>query len=142
MSLFQLLENGGEWRCIDPKSVAISAALGAFGTGGGLARSGIKKAGQEWSHFIAKKNVNNLTAKGSKLNKMFNRRGGLNGQWATPQRHSRHDFHRRLKGEIVANKPNKIYRGYDRIPDYLKGGVGLPIFCGSRHMLPGDNCAR
>jgi len=124
---FQLIENGGRLDCINIKSVAISAGLGAFGAGGGLARSGFKRAGQEWSHFVAKRNVNQWTAKGSKLNRGLNRRGGLNGQWVSPQRHSRHDFYRRLKGERVADKPNVFRRGFDRIPDYLKGGVGAPL---------------
>ena len=120
--------------------MGISAALGAFGAGGGLARSGIKRAGLEWSHFVAKKNVNNLTSKGSKLNKLLNRRGGLNGQWVSPRRHSRHDFYRRLKGEKVADKPNKFFRGLDRIPDYLKGGVGLPVIGEGRHFGKGEKC--
>ena len=137
---FQLTQNGRDFKCLDYKSVALSGALGAFGAGGGFARSGIKRAGQEWSHFIARKNVNQLTAKGSRLNRGLNRRGGLNGQWVSPQRHSKHDYHRRLKGEKVADKPSLLWRGFDRIPDYLKGGVGAPAL---GQLIPSQekNCA-
>ena len=84
--------------------------------------------------------MNNLTTSGSKLNKILNRRGGLNGQWVTPQRHSKHDYWRRLADEKVADKPHKLWRGFDRIPDYLKGGAIVPVLGGSRHLAPEHDC--
>ncbi|WP_147405921.1 RHS repeat-associated core domain-containing protein, partial [Litorimonas taeanensis] len=124
---FQLAENGGSLKCLDYNSVLISGAFGVFGAGGGVARSGIKRAGQEWSHGISKKNVERFFKKNGRIKNLLNRRGGLNGQWVSPQRHSGHDYWRRLKGEKVIDKPHKFIRGFDRIPDYLKGGTGAPL---------------
>ena len=114
-------------KCLDYKSVAISAGLGAFGGGGAFLRNGVKRAGTEWSHAIAKRNINKLAKKGSRLNNALNKRGGLNGQWVSPKRHARHDYFRRLKGGKVKDKPNKLWRTLDRIPDYLKAGVLTPF---------------
>jgi len=44
-----------------------------------------------------------------------------------------------LKGEKVADKPNQVWRGFDRIPDYLKGSIGAPVL-GQARANP-DNCS-
>jgi len=138
--VFQLVENGGNLKCIDKKSLALSGALGAFGAGGAFLRNGVKRSGTEWSHAIAERHINKVFKKGTRLNKFFNKKGGFNGQYVGKQRHHKHDYWRRPKGTKVKDKWPPFLRAADRVPDYLKGATGLPLAAGPRHFIEKDHC--
>ena len=110
--------------CASVSDILLAGAIGAVGGGvsGKLAlrfgaRSLTRVHGKVWSHSISRKTVNRLT-KGS-LNKLLNRRGGLNGSWVNPTRHHLHDMAATIKGG--GRKLPLPLRGLDRIPDWLKG---------------------
>jgi RHS repeat-associated protein len=124
---FQYFENGRSFKCFDLKRLGISAGLGAFGGGGGaLLKNGARKVGTEWSHAIAKRHVDKVFRPGSRMNRLMNKRGGLNGTWVSPERHARHDFWRRIAGKTLDDKLPIPLRALDRIPDYAKAGVLTP----------------
>jgi hypothetical protein len=60
------------------------------------------------------------------MNRLMNKRGGLNGTWVSPERHARHDFWRRIAGKTLDDKLPIPLRALDRIPDYAKAGVLTP----------------
>lgn len=101
-------------------------------------RSLARETGLEWSHAISRKTVNRLFPKPTVqrgpnsalsnmerfnrfMNRQLNKRGGLNGNWATPQRHYRHDNSRwpTNHAEMGDRLPPSLQK-LDRIPDWLK----------------------
>ena len=86
--------------------------------------------GKEWSHSIANRVVNKHTSGG--LNKALNKRGGLNGSWASNKRHYRHDPSRNAargnSREQFGKRWHPLARGLDRIPDWLKGSAASGLF--------------
>jgi RHS repeat-associated protein len=120
--------------CASATDLLLAGGLGALG--GGLSkaaflrlgpRSLTRETGLEWSHSIARRNVNQHTSGG--LNRALNQRGGLNGSWRTPASHARHDASRHVPGVDPMPLP---LRALDRIPDWLKGtglggGVGAAV---------------
>ncbi|QFT78732.1 RHS repeat-associated core domain-containing protein [Erythrobacter sp. THAF29] len=112
--------------CADIYDLAMAGALGAIGGGTGFRilyrfgpRSLSRVTGKEWSHSVPKSAVNKFTS--GRLRNALNRRGGLNGSWASPRRHYKHDPKRwpigyRQMGRRLPGSLQKL----DRIPDWLK----------------------
>ena len=124
--------------CYDWRAVGIAGAIGATGGGTGfrlLYRFGPKALtrdiGLEWSHAIPRRIVNKYTRGG--LRRALNRRGGLNGSWASPKRHYKHDSFRSPRGwRQMGERWHPWVQTLDRSPDWLKvavgsGGVGAGI---------------
>ena len=121
---FQYFENGRSFECFNVRQFATSTFLGAFGGGvGAFLRNGVRKAGTEWSHTIAKRHVDKIFRRNPSIRKVLNRRGGINGMWVSKQRHSFHDYHRRLKGQQAGPVWLARIKAMDRVPDSLKLGA-------------------
>ena len=113
--------------CYDWGEVALSGVSGALGGGIGWRwtarygpRSLTRVTGKEWSHFVPREWVDRLTK--GRLNKALNKRGGVNGRWATPRQHYRHDGSRwptdhRQWGDRLPKWARPIHR----TPEWLRG---------------------
>lgn len=115
--------------CATASDLLIAGALGAVG--GGISakvflrfgpRSLTRVTGKEWSHSISEKVVNRYTS--GWLNRLLNRRGGINGSWTSPKRHYKHDPNRWPKGwRDFGERYIPEIRALDRVPDWLKGDI-------------------
>jgi RHS repeat-associated protein len=118
--------------CATAGDILLAGGLGAVG--GGLSklvflrygpRALARETGLEWSHSISRKVVEKYFPQWS--HKVLNKRGGLNGSWASPKRHFRHDADRYPTGyDQMGDRLIAPLRALDRIPDWLKatGGSG------------------
>ncbi|MCL4674413.1 MAG: RHS repeat-associated core domain-containing protein, partial [Sphingomonadaceae bacterium] len=138
--------------CYDWGEVVMAGAIGATGSGTGFRilyrfgpRSLTRETGLEWSHSISRKTVNRLFPKPAAqfgrnssltgrerfngfMNRQLNKRGGLNGSWATLKRHYRHDRSRSPVGwRQMGNRLPPSLQALDRIPDWLKVSVGSGV---------------
>ncbi|KTE85173.1 hypothetical protein ATE72_04755 [Sphingopyxis sp. HXXIV] len=133
--------------CASASDIILAGALG--GIGGGFSklallrhgpRSLTRVTGKEWSHAISRKRVNSLFPKETwpRMNRMLNKRGGLNGSWVDPKRHYKHDADRYPIGHgQMGNRLPKPLRGLDRIPDWMKA-TSASIFAGTT--VVGEDC--
>jgi len=121
--------------CASTGDILLSGAIGAIGGGGSGAyflrfhsKALTREIGKVWSHSISRKNVDRFFS--GRLNKILNKRGGINGSWVNKRRHHLHD-----KSATILGGGRKLplpIRFLDRIPDWLKGaavsgGVGAAI---------------
>ncbi len=140
--------------CYTWQEAATDAALGATGAGLGARwawrygpRSLTRVTGKEWSHAISRKMVEkyadlardyakrhansypkvSAAAKRAidRMEKAMNKRGGINGSWASPRRHYRHDPRRFPRGwREMGERLRPTLQSLDRIPDWIKLSIG------------------
>jgi RHS repeat-associated protein len=118
----QLMQNGGDLRCINWVSVGSSAALGAIGGGFG-ARSLAKTAGKEWSHWIPARYFRPSSPSYKPWLPSW-LEGPLNGKYVSPWRHYKQDpFRYPSEWRDWGDKWNPLLQQLDRIPDWLTGSL-------------------
>ncbi|MEX2650787.1 MAG: RHS repeat-associated core domain-containing protein [Alphaproteobacteria bacterium] len=120
---FQMFEDDFELECIDLTDLAIAAALGATGGVAGGARTFIKRAGAEWSHWIPGR----FARPSSKSFKSWLPRGLVSGPYnrnaITPRHHFRIDPYRYPGKDIRkgADRYGIVQRQMYRVPYWLDG---------------------
>jgi len=134
----QLLLNGGRWECIDPWSVALSAGLGAAGGGLRAIPSLVRRPGMVASHWVPDRYIRPLTKSRKNPNRFYKPwldtplgrwfvNGPLNRGYVSPRRHYWHDPYYYGNSKAYLNWGEKFpawLQQADRIPDWIKGGVG------------------
>jgi len=137
----QLLLNGGRWQCIDPWSVALSAGLGAAGSGLGAIPSLVRRPGQVFSHWAptryAESGLPNSRflpsfLRGKRIPKWItNWRkysiARLNGRFTSQRRHFKHDPY--YYGDSMdylgwGKKWPFPVQQLDRVPYWISGALG------------------
>ena len=116
--------------CASAKDLLIAGGIGALGGVASKAaflkygpKARTRDIGKEWSHSIPKRFSDRIPSRSAR--RAMNRRGGLNGSWASPKRHFKHDPYRYPKGhQQFGDRFSKPLQLFDRIPDWLKGTVG------------------
>jgi hypothetical protein len=90
----------------------------------------------KWVLIAKEKYVDRYTS--GWLNRVLNRRGGINGSWTSPKRHYKHDPTRWPNGwdDFGRRYPRPI-QYLDRVPDWLKGDV---VAGGGAAAMAGDEC--
>lgn len=125
----QLLQNGGNLKCVNWWSVGASTALGAVGAGVGLKLAGKAGKGKVFSHWVPSR-AKNWPGFGNKYGRKFLKKGNrYNGNYVSQKRHYKHDpyAYGNKKGEWRnwGRKWPRAGQQLDRIPNVYKGaGAG------------------
>jgi len=145
----QLILNHGTWACVDWSQVAISAALGAIGSGWGAATI-IKEPGLEFSHWIPSRYVRPLSRSGRSENEFYKPwldvpilrdfiNSALNGNYVPPIFHALTDPFRNLPGMSRAETWSPWVRLPLRTPAWL-AGAGAGTVAGMGYSSLNQNC--
>ncbi|WP_167858444.1 RHS repeat-associated core domain-containing protein [Methylobacterium nonmethylotrophicum] len=130
---FQLVLNGGEFKCVDWGQVGVSAGLGALGGGLGSLTRRVRDA-TEFSHWIPARYVRPLSRSGKNANPYYMPsldvpivrdfvNSTLNGNYVSPSMHALTDPYRHLTGMTAADKLHPALQQLLRIPGWLGGSV-------------------
>lgn len=130
----QLLNNRGNFECINWWDTAFAGALGGLG-GGLLGKSFIKGAGKEWSHWVPDRFIRPMSVSGKNANPFYKPwldnsigrwfvNSRLNGNYVSHKTHFLTDIFRNYSGLSKADKFPFLLQQTLRLPGWIPG---LPL---------------